>query len=537
MIPTRHFDPGRREGTRHVMKSLSDLKISTKLIASFAAISTLVAVLGAISLFKIAEIRGEFDLTVKDRYPKIKSVTEIKDRVSESARMVRNLFIMSDPAVLAAERTSIAANDAAISAKLEELAGTIKSEIGTILLTNVTDARAAYKGPRDAMLQDLKDGSVDEARDRLIHEVRAKQLAYMAALDGLITYQDELMADSVAKVNASVNSTMMTVPALAAATILLGLILAIFIVRVTVRPIEEAVTVARAVAEGNLTMTVTAGGKNETGRLLEALRVMQGHLSTIVTRVRRSSENVATASAQIAQGNDDMSGRTERQASALEQTAAAMEQLQSAVKQNAQSAGKASEMATSASAVATHGGAVVEQVVLTMQQINDSSKRISEIISVIDGIAFQTNILALNAAVEAARAGEQGRGFAVVAGEVRNLAQRCTDAAKEIKTLISASVERVNNGTKLADQAGATMHEIVDSVRGVSEIISDISRSSREQSDGVAQVGDAIVQMDQVTQQNAALVEESAAAAASLREQAQQLVAAVAVFQLTAHAA
>jgi methyl-accepting chemotaxis protein len=518
------------------MKSFSNLKISTRLTASFALISVLVLLLGAVALIKVSEIRGEFQLVMKDRIPKVEEIAEVKDALNENARHMRNLFIMTDKSQLAEERAGIAANDQIASDKIAHLEKVITSPIGTILLANVADARLAYREPRDRMLQDLQGGSIDEARTALLGKVRPQQLAYLAALDGLITYQKELMVDSAGTVDQAVNSTLLIVPGCAAAVVLLGIFLSISIVRSTVRPINEAVEIARAVAQGNLAIAVKTGGTSETGLLLNALHDMKERLASIVGDVRRSSDSVASASSQIAQGNDDMSGRTEKQASALEQTAAAMEQLQSAVKQNADSAGKANEMATSASDIATRGGAVVEQVVSTMQQINESSKKISDIISVIDGIAFQTNILALNAAVEAARAGEQGRGFAVVASEVRSLAQRCADAAREIKVLIGASVERVHSGTLLADQAGATMNDIVTSVRSVSTIIGDISRSSREQSDGVAQVGEAITQMDQVTQQNAALVEESAAAAESLREQAEQLVSAVAVFRTVATA-
>ena len=259
---------------------------------------------------------------------------------------------------------------------------------------------------------------------------------------------------------------------------------------------------------------------------------VQEALTAAVTNVRQGSENVATASAEIAQGNQDLSNRTEQQACALEETAATMDELGSTVRNNADNAKQANQLALGASAVALQGGTVVGQVVETMKGINDSSRRIADIISVIDGIAFQTNILALNAAVEAARAGEQGRGFAVVAGEVRSLAQRSADAAKEIKLLINASVERVEHGTALVDQAGKTMGEIVGAIKRVTDIVGEISSASAEQSSGVAQVGEAVTQMDQATQQNAALVEESAAAAESMKQQAHQLVEAVAVFKL-----
>lgn len=293
-----------------------------------------------------------------------------------------------------------------------------------------------------------------------------------------------------------------------------------------------AAQVADRVARGNLSETVVVR-RGDTSSVMANLARMQASLAEVVTHVRSNSESVATASAEISQGNADLSQRTEEQASALEETAATMEQLGSTVRNNADNAKQANQMAQGASAVATQGGEVVSKVVVTMQGINDSSRKIGDIIGVIDGIAFQTNILALNAAVEAARAGEQGRGFAVVAGEVRTLAQRSADAAKEIKALIGRSVEQVEQGTLLVDDAGKSMSEIITAIQKVADIVGEISSASVEQSSGVQQVGDAVGQMDQVTQQNAALVEQSAAAAESLKNQAQQLVQAVAVFKLS----
>ena len=319
-----------------------------------------------------------------------------------------------------------------------------------------------------------------------------------------------------------------------AALALLALWIMWTVTRVTTRSMDAALRVAESVAAGDLGAEVRAAGRDEAGQLLRALATMKASLGSVVGTVRVNAESVATASAQIAQGNQDLSQRTEEQASALEQTAASMEQLGSTVRQNADNARQANQLALGASSVAAQGGEVVSAVVRTMKSINDSSRRIADIIGVIDGIAFQTNILALNAAVEAARAGEQGRGFAVVAGEVRNLAQRSAEAAKEIKTLITASVAQVEQGSALVDKAGATMHEIVGSIKRVTDIMGEISAASSEQNTGVAQVGEAVSQMDQATQQNAALVEESAAAAESLKQQALQLVQAVAVFKLAA---
>ncbi|MEO6032086.1 MAG: methyl-accepting chemotaxis protein, partial [Burkholderiaceae bacterium] len=308
--------------------------------------------------------------------------------------------------------------------------------------------------------------------------------------------------------------------------------LGVWIVRSTTQPINAAVKVARAVAAGDLALQFKVEGTNETAQLLGALHEMQTRLAATVGEVRSNAEGVASASAQIAQGNAELSGRTEEQASALEETAAAMEELSSTVRQNADNARQANQLALGASSVAVQGGDVVGEVVETMKCINASSKKIADIIGVIDSIAFQTNILALNAAVEAARAGEQGRGFAVVASEVRSLAQRSAEAAREIKGLITASVERVEQGSALVNRAGVTMQEVVASIRRVTDIVGEISAASTEQSAGVAQVGEAVAQMDQATQQNAALVEESAAAAENLKLQARQLVDAVAVFKL-----
>jgi methyl-accepting chemotaxis protein len=298
------------------------------------------------------------------------------------------------------------------------------------------------------------------------------------------------------------------------------------------RPVNQAVQLARRVADGDLSVQIEVQSQDETGQLMQALKEMNESLARIATEVRQSCDTIANASGEIAAGNLDLSARTEQQASSLEETASSMEELTSTVRQNADNAMQANRLAAAASEIAVKGGTVVSEVVHTMSTINDSAKRIVEIIGVIDGIAFQTNILALNAAVEAARAGEQGRGFAVVASEVRNLAQRSAAAAKEIKELIGDSVEKVEAGTRLVDQAGVTMNEVVESVKRVTDVISEITEASREQSSGIEQINAAITQMDDVTQRNASLVEEASAAAEALKTQAVRLVQLVNVFRL-----
>ncbi|MFN9773541.1 MAG: methyl-accepting chemotaxis protein [Burkholderiales bacterium] len=382
----------------------------------------------------------------------------------------------------------------------------------------------AGKTSLDALLREFSAGKDKTAMD-----------AFRAGEQAFAKEEQDLLATRAAAQDAMMSVTTRTLLigglALCALTGLLGVVLTRSVFRQLGAEPGDAATAVDAVARGDLTVKIATRAGDKTS-LMAALAGMRDNLVRVVTEVRSNSENVASASAQIAQGNQDLSGRTEQQAGALQQTAATMEELGTTVRHNADSAKQANQLAQGASAVAVQGGEVVGRVVTTMRSINESSRKIGDIISVIDGIAFQTNILALNAAVEAARAGEQGRGFAVVASEVRSLAQRSAEAAKEIKSLIGRSVEQVEQGTALVDDAGRTMDEIVGSIRRVSDIVAEISSASVEQSSGVQQVGEAVSQMDRATQQNAALVEESAAAAESLKGQAQQLVQAVAVFRL-----
>jgi methyl-accepting chemotaxis protein len=382
------------------------------------------------------------------------------------------------------------------------------------------------------MVAALREGDIDRATARMNGPMHVLAIQMGKELAGLLKIQTDVAAADYKRSQEIVEMVRLV----CLAGLVFGLAMAAWLgwllVRAIVRPLEEAVRIAGAVAQGDLTQHIEVRSNDETGRLMGALRDMNDSLVEIVTRVRAGTDTIATASSEIADGNLDLSSRTEQQAGALEETASSMEELTSTVRQNADNARQANVLAGSASQVAGKGGEVVAQVVETMGDINTSAGKIVEIIAVIDGIAFQTNILALNAAVEAARAGEQGRGFAVVAGEVRNLAQRSAAAAKEIKSLIDDSVGKVQHGAELVDQAGATMKEIVASVSRVTDIMAEISAASQEQTAGITQVNEAIVQMDQTTQQNAALVEQASAAAQSLQHEATSLARTVGAFRI-----
>jgi len=366
----------------------------------------------------------------------------------------------------------------------------------------------------------------------LVNEVRPSQDAYIEAVEAQSKFQYTSMHESEVTTKSAMSAMKLATAVLVVGAVAMASLMAWLIINSITSPINRSIAFAEAVANGDLRSEIAVEGNNETAQLLRALNNMQKGLRDVVSIVRQGCESVSSASDEIAKGNQDLSSRTENQATALEQTAASMEELGSTVRQNADNARTANQLAQGANSVADKGGEVVSRVVQTMHGISSSSNKIAEIIGVIDSIAFQTNILALNAAVEAARAGEQGRGFAVVASEVRSLAGRSSEAAKQIKNLISASVEQIQEGNELVSQAGTTMREVVTSVRRVTDIMGEISAASIEQSTGVSQVGEAVSQMDQATQQNAAMVEEIAAAAAGLNTQAYELVQAVAFFQL-----
>ena len=514
---------------------MNRMKIGARLAAAFAFVLVLMAVIVFVGITKLSDVNSGTKEIVEDAYPKVIAATKIAGDLNQIARATRNMLLLKDPAGIKNEEATIAKARTAISSNMEYLEKTITSDKGKSVLKDLKDARAAYVVDLEALLKLVEASKAEEAVPYLLEKVRVTQRNYFAKLEALIKLQDDVLLHDAQDAAESYSNGKITLIALALAALAVASLMAYLVTRSIVAPIQQALDAANKVAAGDLTTHLQSNGTDEPGQLIAALAVMNASLSKVVSSVRMGSESVATASAEIAQGNNDLSARTEQQASALEETAASMEELASTVKQNADSARQANQLAMSATTVAVQGGEVVSQVVDTMKGINESSRKIADIISVIDGIAFQTNILALNAAVEAARAGEQGRGFAVVASEVRSLAGRSAEAAKEIKTLINASVERVEHGTNLVDKAGSTMTEVVTSIKRVTDIMGEISSASNEQAAGVSQVGEAVSQMDQVTQQNAALVEEMAAAASSLKSQANDLVQTVSVFKLGAN--
>jgi len=510
----------------------SNLSIATRLAFAFSVLILIIAAIVTLGMIRLGDINKALDQVVNDRYKKIALINTISGKIDDVAIAVRNQLLTNSPEQAAREQGIVKDLSLQVTAHLKDLDGMLVNPAAREQLGKVMKARDEYSAQRREVEALNAKGQRDAAIELLISKVGGLQKAYFGELDNLAVTQQKLMDQSVTDAQAAYDNTRMIMLVSGLVSALFAAVVAWAISRSITHPLNRAVQVAETVAAGDLTANISATSTDETGRLLQALAAMNQKLKAIVTEVRRGTDSMVAASTQIATGNLDLSSRTEEQASALEETASSLEQLTSSVKQNADHTRKSSELAGNASQIANQGGAAVKQVVQTMGAINESSRKIVDIISVIDGIAFQTNILALNAAVEAARAGEQGRGFAVVASEVRGLAQRSATAAKEIKTLINDSVSQVSSGTELVAQAGTTMDQVVDSIGQVSHIVGEISAATREQSDGIEQVNQAIMQMDNTTQQNAALVEEAAAAAQALQDQAQRLLELVDVFRL-----
>jgi methyl-accepting chemotaxis protein len=516
------------------MALLKNLKIGTRLGASFAFVIALLCMIAAVGAWRMSEINAAAKSVVERRIPMIIDAYEVRVRAAQMEGAMRASLDTEDAAQLEARLQAIRTLREQNGAAIQQVEARLDTEKSRELFTAMVEKRKAYNALTDDFMQKTAAGHIGAALEMLNSKIAHKSSEYNQALAEFSNFQNGLAAEASRIAEADYHMALVVSGVIAAVAIAVALALGWLVTRSVTAPVARAVKVVNAVSKGDLSVDIEASGSDEIESLMRALGEMTRSLRKIVAEVRSGVESVSTASGQIAVGNQDLSSRTESQASSLEQTAASMEELASAVKTSSESARQANQLAGAASDAAARGGTAVERVVATMTEIAGSSRRMAEIISVIDGIAFQTNILALNAAVEAARAGEQGRGFAVVAGEVRNLAQRSAQAAREIKDIIQDSVQKVDAGNHLVADAGQSMNEIVSQVRRVTDLIGEVTSSAMEQSSGIAQVNDALVQMDRVTQQNAALVEESAAAAASLKEQAERLAQAVSVFRVGA---
>ncbi|UOD33502.1 MCP four helix bundle domain-containing protein [Massilia violaceinigra] len=510
----------------------SHLKIGARLAIGFGLTICILLVMSLLGINRIRYTSSLTDHIVNDRYVQVELTNVMRSYANRGAQSLRNAMLAPDPAQSKALLGSMLDADRTGAEAASRLGAMMVADEAKQLFQDQSKAFDAYFVLRSEAVKRFGEGGREDAVAFLFKEVIPIQNAYFGRLDAVLKYQTALMArDGKEAADASSSATLLMLLLLALATAVSALAGWLITRSVTV-PIGEAVALAETVARGDLTTRIVVTRQDETGRLLSALKDMVESLTRTVGAVRSGTDTITTASSEIAAGNMDLASRTENQATSLEETASSMEELTSIVKQNADNARQANTLVVSAAEHANKGGRVVSDVVGTMGAIRESSGKIVDIISVIDGIAFQTNILALNAAVEAARAGEQGRGFAVVASEVRNLAQRSASAAKEIKALIDDSVGKVETGSELVNQAGATMEQIMGSVRQVADIMGEIAAASAEQSAGINQVNGAIVAMDNATQQNAALVEQAAAAAASMQGQAVHLAEAVSVFKL-----
>ena len=513
-----------------------DLSIKTRLLAGFGTLALVVLAVSGLSLKALGESIDGFDNYIHGLNARGEVASQLRAAVDQRAIAARNLVLVTTPADLDLEKTEVLKAHEDVQQRLGKLKQMIQASGVSEGARNLVAEMDRIEGKYGKVATDIVGLALDKKTEAAIAKMNAECRPLLAALikatQDYAEFTRDRQKDMVAKINDEYTRQRLMLILAAVAAVAFAIIGGLLLTRAITAPIQRAVEVARTVARGELGSQIVVDSKDETGRLLAALRDMNDRLTETVGRVRASSSNIEVATGEIANGNMDLSSRTEQQAASLEETAASMEQLTATVRHNTENARQASELARNAAEVAQQGSGTVGRVVDTMEGISASSARIADITGIIESIAFQTNILALNAAVEAARAGEQGRGFAVVASEVRSLAQRSSNAAKEIKELIEASVAQVQAGSTLAGEAGQTMAEVTDAVARVTNIVNEIAAASAEQNRGIEQVNQAIVQIDQVTQQNASLVHEAATASKSLEEQGRLLTEAVAFFKV-----
>lgn len=508
------------------------LSITAKLSLSFCGVVSLLLLLAILSYLRVAELNREIALTNSERYPNVVLAHSIKDQLNGLTNTMHNMLMVTDADDLKKEFPKLEAGARIITESTEKLSKTVATPEAKASMKTLIELRQKYAKYQNEFTNLAKESRTEEAKTTLQYVLQPVYISYNDEIEKLLVHQSQIMDMASQQSNKYAQQTVWLVLVITVSAVVLAALLGTLTLRSITRPLKDAVVIAQKVADGDLTSNIHTEATDETGQLLEALRAMNDGLVDIVSQVRQGTETIVTASNEIASGNLDLSIRTEQQATSLEKTSTSMENFTRAIRDNADKAQQANKMAIVATQNAVEGGQVVSEVVMTMDSINASSKKIVDIISVIDGIAFQTNILALNAAVEAARAGEQGRGFAVVASEVRSLAQRSAAAAKEIKNLIDQSVENVSIGSKLVNKAGSTMQTVVASIQNVTQVIGEINHASADQISGIEEASLSIAQMDEVTQQNAALVEQAAAAAGSMKDQANNLSVIVSRFKI-----
>ncbi|WP_033569148.1 methyl-accepting chemotaxis protein [Dickeya undicola] len=515
---------------------LSDWRIGYRLGAGFAALAAMLLIVGILSIVKLSSFHNNARNIVQEIYPQTVDANNLIENVSEGVRVFQQLLLVSGDDKIKSVTDQIPPISQEITrlmGKLEKYANESNNAKIQQVISDIRTIRAEFLSSGQKVIALVKANDRDAAINEFNVHLNPLQQAYRKAVSQLVDYQNDMMMSTVDSMSATYHDIRLVLLAILGLGVVLSAWIAVAITRSVTQPIQQALVMADRVSQGDLTLQISTSRKDEAGLLLQALDNMNASLRQIVGQVRDGAQAISTAAAQIAAGNQDLSSRTEEQASSLEQTAASMEELVSTIKNTADNTHQATTIANQASSAAHRSGEVMLSVISKMRGIREASMRMAEIIGVIDGIAFQTNILALNAAVEAARAGEQGRGFAVVAGEVRSLAQRSATAAKEIKELIDDSVDKIQEGMQLVDNAESTMDNLTTHVNDVHGIINEIAQASHEQSDGMSQINIAVGQIDTTTQQNAALVEESASAALSLQSQASLLAEAVSAFRLT----